>query len=542
MQEFRFPPPKIARVGSRPCCDGCQRGTGCTGHVDAAAPEPVTRCSGGSARGPAETRVFHEPPSSRTPRPRDRGDEDEPAYHPQPPLGYMVPDRVRGGDGRVHRVYSHEPKIAATARPVPGVNQHPKALGAATPRPRPKGFGQAPSDSPDPPWVPPPRPFEAGPVPILPPGLGVAAPFRPPVPELPLGTPRRLWTAVDPPPAPGTPCERYTWGNAFDALNTHYRNYPVIYRRLKFSSCTPGAEHYVRTVWTQALCMADVALRVVRRYVYPYEGNYPLKPAVVNAVNMWNEMRSFWNEMGEETLGWLLAGIPRPPQYMDPRPVTWLGPFSWYKAERLYSVVANLRDQLAAGYNFKDSYTIWCAGGCGGSGACHGAKHLIQLTDRFFNWDDDSNSGNWQRTWFGRTEPCDAHRLLIHEVMHWNGNELNDQLYWHPQAERDRGPCPRDPGLGGNGRRPCRHGFCGTRLAHENNSYQANHNIDNYAYLIRNIALHWANEVFIANPGNFFANFRTLQDNPMVGGHDPECGDECGTRPIWDRGVQVPPP
>lgn len=33
MQEFRFPPPKIARVGSRPCCDGCQRGTGCTGHV-----------------------------------------------------------------------------------------------------------------------------------------------------------------------------------------------------------------------------------------------------------------------------------------------------------------------------------------------------------------------------------------------------------------------------------------------------------------------------------------------------------------------------
>lgn len=271
---------------------------------------------------------------------------------------------------------------------------------------------------------------------------------------------------------------------------------------------------------------------MVARYVLPaFSEWHPFYPPPPGSSQTQNSvaLEIFWNELGRDTLSLPPPATPIPPEYMDPRPRTWLGQLSKKSALRLFSVTAYLHSLMARGYNTKKSYVIWCANGCGGAGACHGAKDRIQLTDRFFNRDRIEFSGRHAR-------PCDAQRLLMHEILHFSGHGLNDQLYWHPDSENseDRGPCGRINPLGDDGRRKCYHGFCATRMAHENSNFQSTHNVDSYAYLIRNIGLHWVSEV-TRNPANFPLPLQLLSGTACAG---EDCGAIPGTNgrtppPVW---------
>ena len=99
-------------------------------------------------------------------------------------------------------------------------------------------------------------------------------------------------------------------------------------------------------------------------------------------------------------------------------------------------------------------------------------------------------------TWFevaGNRGPCWHQRLMIHERLHWVGKGLFDWVFtFEPAVDNsDRGPCPAVR-VDDMRTEVCYHGFCATGIAKWSNDYYAQHNVDNYAYLIRNMALFWA--------------------------------------------------
>lgn len=479
MSEFRFPPVKVARA-----CASTEKHSRhqclCSGKCRSEPKSELCKCKR-EQRG----------------RGADSDGDLDGVYHPQPSL------LATGERGSLQFSLGSPLIPSGTLPPTPAS----PLRASRSPEPPPP---------PDPSWTPPPLDLRIPRDPILPPGMDIKNPFSRPEHELPLAQQGVEAFAVDNPSAT-IPCGQFQWSNAKSAL----QSLALPYRRLKFSGCTPGAENFVRIVWTQSLALANVASRVIARFLvlgFPeefllYNTNTLQPPSQISV------FLNFWENMGRETLSGPPPNPQRQPQFMDPRPRTWLGSPSRKKAARLFSIAHWLHTMLRHGYNQKKSYIIWCSAGCAkGKGACHLTKDRIQLTDRFFDWGRISFSG---------ISPCDGQRLLMHEILHWSEHGLIDQSYWHPDSRdlNDRGPCSVNAtDLGKAGRRGCHHGFCATRLASEASSWQAEHNVDNYAYLIRNIGLHWA-ETVASNPARFPLPFDPFTPCSQTG--------DCGLVPNW---------
>ena len=85
----------------------------------------------------------------------------------------------------------------------------------------------------------------------------------------------------------------------------------------------------------------------------------------------------------------------------------------------------------------------------------------------------------------------------MHERLHWIGATLSDWHIYYPAhaTDYDRGPC-ETPRYNFKVLDKCQHGICCQEAAQNGGTeYQATHNVDNYAYLYRNMALFWANQM-----------------------------------------------
>ena len=329
----------------------------------------------------------------------------------------------------------------------------------------------------DPPFEPTPLPFGTPPPQIGPLDLPFKNPFvRPPVPDLSVASQKTrvpIVTALD----YSTPCYRWNWKESVLRLLPRYR-----YRSLHYynNGCNgPGSleRKLMAEIYGQAVGMAEVATRVVRRYL----SNATLP-----------ERRGFWMGQG-------IHFTPYPLNFVSPHPVQWLGEYSEDRQKRLVSVISKVRDLLVFGYNGTDGYSIWCKDRWGRTGSS--TNHRIR-----FSWDYFTGPVSRHEFWMGfapdepsdpnpawrdRISPCYSHRLLFHEILHWSGFQMNDKRVTHKQAwGTDKGPCAAYLS-GPSKHKVCYGGLCAQQIADsKGKDYFAEHNPDNYAFLIRNIALY----------------------------------------------------
>src|SRR5690606_26840005 len=103
----------------------------------------------------------------------------------------------------------------------------------------------------------------------------------------------------------------------------------------------------------------------------------------------------------------------------------------------------------------------------------------------------------WQATTVENVGPCWAQRLIIHELLHWipGLGILKDVVVNSNRAIDDRGPCPASILDDDYNLHRCYHGVCSLALIAQKPSLGLT-NIDNYAYLIRNMGMYYSNLVF----------------------------------------------
>lgn len=367
--------------------------------------------------------------------------------------------------------------------------------------------------SPDPPWTPTPKPFKNRPPPLLPPGLDdVKIPFvRPPRPDLGLRAPTRTWPSVD---NPWDPPHFWSW------QDTVRRRLPSLrFRRLRYwnqplweEGCNgPGSpqRENMQILWGQTLGMVEIASIVLRRYL---EGRTD------------QDRRKFWGAPGQ-------SFVVGEPEFVDPNPWVWLGTYNTHKAGRLLAIVDTVRRRMLFGHDYVKQYMIWCrnrtweqSGGSTSYGRIRFDWSVLATSP------NDEFQMNRVAIWEDTRHPCWSHRVLMHEILHWIGFDLYDipVTFQHPEIpDTDRGPSPVYP-IGEKYMGLCYGGVCAKQIARSpTTAKNPEKNVDNYAYLIRNLALHWTSEVMspAPTPGILpdYMPFRTIA----------QCTSDCNPDVFW---------
>lgn len=278
-------------------------------------------------------------------------------------------------------------------------------------------------------------------------------------------------------------------------------------------------------VWSQTLGMATVAYMVVKRFIHDGTSD---------------ERRAFWGDENTGNLG--------EPNYVNPVPYSWMGPYSSWKSNRLFIIIRDLVYRMMFGPKQDGSfqYSIWCRNkSTTGSSTWKRIRfnwnyfytelQNVNLTDEpndqfamHPEWGDQGHPLEWR----DRLRPCYHHRLLMHEILHWMGYGMGDWQFQFRQCEdTDQGPC--DPFLGHWALKTTYGGWAAQFLASVESSPDAwklgtarpYKNCDNYAFLIRNLALHWAVEVMgidrFPNPGweTYYSEIRDACPFPHIKCH-----------------------
>lgn len=253
----------------------------------------------------------------------------------------------------------------------------------------------------------------------------------------------------------------------------------VPFRQLRWRGTPSQNEGFrlrVRRIVAQALGLLDVTWRVL------------------HYANMRGQRTALWNSAEAQH-----------PFYVDARPQTWLGPYSHEKYYILGQICRELWRRLSWGHNSWEGYIMFLKrGACNDHSACHLSLPEIRLNERLWEHDNavppalDAVVGEDAWSAAGTGGPCWAPRVMLHEALHWvkpplmghlidvrvKGNEFQD----------DRGPCPGDVLDDDGDYHPCYHGGCAQGLIQQNPIWGIR-NIDNYAYLMRNMGMHYSDLV-----------------------------------------------
>lgn len=230
----------------------------------------------------------------------------------------------------------------------------------------------------------------------------------------------------------------------------------LLHRPISFSGCSATEKTNLTVAYEMALGMLEVVQRMGVAWQF------------VNPNSLWIGHNSYQ------------------PNFVDPRPRKWMGPFSTSSWNRFFGVVSGLRHQM-----FDRTCEITCKSSvCGSAGACSLGfmkirirhDHADVLPERFPTSDQFKT-----QFWLAKT--------ILHELLHFGGFDCADKLVWATLAENDGGACP--PILIDDWKllpHKCYGGACAKALAADWPS-AALKNIDNFAFLIRNMGMYWSSEV-----------------------------------------------